>query len=72
MPWMDLGWSRVVRYNQWHGTLVLIDPRAITPTEQTASDEWRKKDRKAKSEIFLWISDKYLVYIDQTTTVSEL
>ena len=45
---------------------------AITEGEKQAIADWRKKDKRAKKEICLRISDEYLVYIDQTMTVSEL
>ena len=48
------------------------NPRAITPAKQTAIDDWKKRDKKAKREIPLRISEKYLVYIDQVSTASEL
>ena len=50
----------------------LADLKAITSAEQTAINEWRKKDKKVKKEICLRVSDEYLVYIDQTTTASKL
>ena len=37
-----------------------------------AFNEWKKKDKKAKKEICLRISDEYLVNIDQITTTPEL
>ena len=37
-----------------------------------APNEWEKKDKKAKKEICLRISDEYLVYVDQITTTLEL
>ena len=45
---------------------------AITEGEKQAIADWRKKDKRVKKEICLRISDEYLVYIDQTMTVSEL
>ena len=50
----------------------LVDPWTVTKSEQTAIDEWKKKDKKAKKEICLRISDKYLVYVDQNTNTPEL
>ena len=49
-----------------------VDPKAITAVERTAIDKWRNKDKEAKKEICLRVSDEYLVYIDQTTTAPEL
>ena len=48
------------------------NPRAITPAKQTTIDDWKKRDKKAKREISLQISDECLVYIDQVSTASEL
>ena len=44
----------------------------VSEGEKQAIADWRKKDKRAKKEICLRISDEYLVYIDQTMTVSEL
>ena len=49
-----------------------VDPRHPTAQECQVRAEWVKKDRKAKQEIGLWISDEYLVYIDETMTALEL
>ena len=49
-----------------------IEPWAVTQVERMALNEWKKKDKKAKKEICLRISDEYLVYIDQITTTPEL
>ena len=48
------------------------NPKAVTPAEQTAIDDWKRRDKKAKRGISLWISDEYLIYIDQVSTASEL
>ena len=50
----------------------LVDPWAPTQVEHNAINEWKKKDKKARKEICLRISDEYLVYIDQNTTTPEL
>ena len=50
----------------------LIDPQVATQAEKIVIIEWKKKDKKAKKEICLRISDEYLVYIDQITTTTEL
>jgi len=52
----------------------LVDPRHPMAQECQARVrvEWVKKDRQAKREIGLWISDEYLVYIDETMTALEL
>ena len=49
-----------------------VDPRTVTKSEQTVIDEWKKKDKKAKKEICLRISDEYLVYVDQNTNMPDL
>ena len=49
-----------------------VDPQAPTQAEQNIINEWKKKDKKARKEICLRISDAYLVYIDQNTTTPEL
>ena len=49
-----------------------IDPQVVTQAERMALNEWKKKDKKAKKEVCLRISDEYLVYIDQITTTPEL
>jgi gag-polypeptide of LTR copia-type len=38
----------------------------VTTEEGLAIAEWKKKDKKARKEICLRISDEYLVYINQT------
>ena len=44
---------------------VLADPSNITMAERQAIADWKKKDKKARKEICLHISDEHLVYIDQ-------
>ena len=52
--------------------LELVDPRHPMTQEHQVRAEWTKKDRKAKQEIGLWISNEYLIYIDETMTALEL
>ena len=49
-----------------------VNPRHPTAQEHQVRAEWVKKDRKAKWDIGLRISDEYLVYIDETMTALEL
>ena len=49
-----------------------VDPQMVTKSEQTLIDKWKKKDKKAKKEICLGISDEYLVYVDQNTNMLDL
>ena len=42
-----------------------IDPQLVTQVEKITINEWKKRDKKAKEEICLRISDEYLVYINQ-------
>ena len=51
---------------------VPVDARVPTQAEQTAINEWKKKDKRALKEICLRISDEYLVYIDHNTTAAKL
>jgi gag-polypeptide of LTR copia-type len=44
----------------------------VTPAEQQAIVEWKKKDKRARKEICLRISDEYLVYIDQIMTAPNI
>ena len=49
-----------------------VDVRNPTADEKRAVEEWRKRDKKTRKEICLRVSDKYLVYIDQTMTAREI
>ena len=52
---------------------VPVDARAPTQVERTAINEWKKKkDKRARKEICLRVSDEYLVYIDHNTTAAKL
>ena len=51
---------------------VPADPTAATPAELANIAEWKRRDKKARKEICLRVSDEYLVYIDQVTTAPEL
>ena len=44
----------------------------VTTEEGLAIARWKKKDKKARKEICLRISDEYLVYIDQTMTAPDI
>jgi gag-polypeptide of LTR copia-type/Pol polyprotein, beta-barrel domain/Integrase core domain/Domain of unknown function (DUF4219)/GAG-pre-integrase domain/Zinc knuckle len=42
-----------------------VDPKNVSSAEGQAIADWKKKDKKARKEICLRISDEHLVYIDQ-------
>jgi Domain of unknown function (DUF4219) len=44
----------------------------VTPAEQQAITEWKKRGERARKEICLRISDEYLVYIDQIMTAPDI
>ena len=41
-----------------------VDVRNLTVDEKQAVEEWRKRDKKTSKEIYLRVSNNYLVYID--------
>ena len=43
----------------------LTDPNNVTVAERQAIADWKRKDKKARKEICLHISDEHLIYIDQ-------
>ena len=45
-----------------------VDPMNIMTAERQVIADWKKKDKKARKEICLCISDEYLVYVDQYMT----
>lgn len=48
------------------------DATKVKPEEDLAIAEWTRKEKKARKEICLRISDEYLVYIDQTMTAPDV
>ena len=44
------------------------DSAAVTAAERQAIAVWKKTDKKAYKEICLWISDEYLVYMNEALT----
>ena len=47
---------------------LLANANEITMIEQWEINDWRKRDKKAKKEIYLRVADEQLVYINQTMT----
>ena len=45
---------------------LLVNADKITVIEQQETNDWRKRDKKAKKEICLKVADEQLVYINQT------
>lgn len=57
--------------NRTEMELTPIDDK-VTTQEGLAIAEWKKKDKKARKEICLRISDEYLVYINQNMTAPDI
>ena len=49
-----------------------IDTNKVKPKERQAIVDWEKKDKKAHKEIYLCISDEYLVYVNKSMTATEM
>ena len=49
--------------------LMPADSNIVTAAERQALTVWKKTDKKARKGICLWISDEYLVYMNESPMV---